>query len=206
MTTDEILAVLSIKGFAKAEHIAEVFDVAEASAEAALSELENAGLITASRLGAKLTDAGKDSASRLCSLERHAAAAGEVEAAYARFDPINAEFKACMTRWQTRPGPAGDELNDHSDADYDAVVIRDIAATVDKLEPVLASVASSCPRFEMYTARFARALARVDEGEQRYVAAPIADSIHTVWFELHEDLIRLSGRTRADEAAAGRAV
>jgi hypothetical protein len=26
-----------------------------------------------------------------------------------------------------------------------------------------------------------------------------------VWFELHEDLIRLAGRRREDEAAAGRA-
>jgi hypothetical protein len=31
------------------------------------------------------------------------------------------------------------------------------------------------------------------------------DSFHTVWFELHEDLIGLLGRTRAEEAAAGRA-
>ncbi len=31
------------------------------------------------------------------------------------------------------------------------------------------------------------------------------DSYHTVWFELHEELIALSGLTREDEAAAGRA-
>jgi pyruvate,orthophosphate dikinase len=31
------------------------------------------------------------------------------------------------------------------------------------------------------------------------------DSYHTVWFELHEDLIGLAGLSRADEAAAGRA-
>jgi hypothetical protein len=29
-------------------------------------------------------------------------------------------------------------------------------------------------------------------------------SHHTVWFELHEELIRLTGRNRADEAAGGR--
>ena len=31
------------------------------------------------------------------------------------------------------------------------------------------------------------------------------DSYHGVWFELHEDLIRLAERDRAAEAAAGRA-
>jgi len=29
--------------------------------------------------------------------------------------------------------------------------------------------------------------------------------VHTLWFELHEELIHLTGRTRAGEAAAGRA-
>jgi pyruvate,orthophosphate dikinase len=37
------------------------------------------------------------------------------------------------------------------------------------------------------------------------VASPRVDSYHSIWFELHEDLILLSGRTRAEEVAAGRA-
>ena len=43
------------------------------------------------------------------------------------------------------------------------------------------------------------------EGDRRYVASPRVDSYHGVWFELHEDLILLAGRNRADEVAAGRA-
>ena len=39
-------------------------------------------------------------------------------------------------------------------------------------------------------------------GDQRYVASPRVDSYHSVWFELHEDLIRLSGKKRA-EATSG---
>ena len=42
-------------------------------------------------------------------------------------------------------------------------------------------------------------------GDQRYVASPRVDSYHGIWFELHEDLIQLAGRNRADEVAAGRA-
>jgi pyruvate,orthophosphate dikinase len=34
------------------------------------------------------------------------------------------------------------------------------------------------------------------------LAAPLKDSYHTVWFELHEELIILSGRSRADVEAA----
>jgi len=39
----------------------------------------------------------------------------------------------------------------------------------------------------------------------RFIASPRVDSYHSAWFELHEELILLTGRTRADEVAAGRA-
>jgi pyruvate,orthophosphate dikinase len=38
-----------------------------------------------------------------------------------------------------------------------------------------------------------------------YLASPRVDSFHTIWFELHEDLILLADRTREEEVAAGRA-
>jgi len=45
----------------------------------------------------------------------------------------------------------------------------------------------------------------VASGDGKYVASPRVDSYHGIWFELHEDLILLAGRNRADEVAAGRA-
>jgi pyruvate, orthophosphate dikinase len=45
----------------------------------------------------------------------------------------------------------------------------------------------------------------VGAGDHRYIASPRVDSYHSIWFEFHEDLILLAGRTRADEVAAGRA-
>jgi hypothetical protein len=38
----------------------------------------------------------------------------------------------------------------------------------------------------------------VDTGEHDLVASPMADSIHNIWFEFHEDLLRTLGRTRAE--------
>jgi hypothetical protein len=36
------------------------------------------------------------------------------------------------------------------------------------------------------------------------IASPLKDSYHTVWFELHEELMHLSGRSRVvEEANAG---
>ena len=70
--------------------------------------------------------------------------------------------------------------------------------------PTIAAVAGAEPRLARYQARLDHALAAVRVGDTQMMAHPLRDSYHTVWFELHEELIRLSGRDRATEAAAGR--
>jgi pyruvate,orthophosphate dikinase len=57
----------------------------------------------------------------------------------------------------------------------------------------------------MYGARLTRAVEAATAGDARFVASPRVDSYHGIWFELHEDLIQLAGRTRAEEVEAGRA-
>ena len=75
---------------------------------------------------------------------------------------------------------------------------RDAVAWLEPNEPKL-------PRLSDYRARLTRALEAARAGDGRYVASPRVDSYHGAWFELHEDLIQLAGRTREDEVAAGRA-
>ena len=70
---------------------------------------------------------------------------------------------------------------------------------------MVAPIESACGRLVGYGERLERAVERALAGDTKYVASPRVDSYHGIWFELHEDLIRLAGRTREDEAAAGRA-
>ena len=69
----------------------------------------------------------------------------------------------------------------------------------------LSRQAETMTRLPSYLDRLDRAAAAIDDGDGRFVASPMLDSYHTVWFELHELLIRLAGRTRAEETEAGRA-
>jgi hypothetical protein len=55
-------------------------------------------------------------------------------------------------------------------------------------------------RFGGYADRYSTALARVDAGERRWVDAPEVDSCHTVWIQLHEDLLATLGRQRGSDA------
>ena len=44
-------------------------------------------------------------------------------------------------------------------------------------------------RMRSYAPRLAAALERVERGEREWVARPLIDSYHSVWHELHEDLL-----------------
>ena len=61
------------------------------------------------------------------------------------------------------------------------------------------------PRLASYARRLDAAAAAAAGGDGLYFASPRVDSYHGAWFELHEELIRLAGRTREEEVAAGRA-
>jgi hypothetical protein len=70
---------------------------------------------------------------------------------------------------------------------------------------LLVDAAAALGRLRRYGLRLDDALERLVAGDARYLANPRVDSYHTIWFELHEELIRLAGRTRLEESAAGRA-
>jgi len=114
-------------------------------------------------------------------------------------------MKDTVTAWQVREIGGESTLNDHSDAAYDASVLAGLSALHDDAVELLGAIARGLGRMETYRVRLDRALSLARAGDQRYVASPRVESYHTVWFELHEDLIRLAGRKRAPEVEAGRA-
>ncbi|HEX9833231.1 MAG TPA: hypothetical protein VGA66_09140, partial [Mycobacterium sp.] len=81
----------------------------------------------------------------------------------------------------------------------------DLVVVDENFQPLLARIVEAAPRLGHYPQRFSHALACVQAGDHSWFARPLADSYHTVWFELHEDLIGLAGLSRVEEAAAGRA-
>jgi hypothetical protein len=65
--------------------------------------------------------------------------------------------------------------------------------------PILASASGQLPRLDAYSAKLSAALDRIHAGDAVWLARPMIDSYHTVWFELHEELIGAAGLTREDE-------
>lgn len=119
--------------------------------------------------------------------------------AYERFERINRELLGLFTDWQMIPAAGGERIaNDHSDADYDAGIVDRLGAQHERAEKVLDRFAELEPRLGIYKTRLDEAYDKVLAGEQDWVSGARIDSYHTVWFELHEDLLRMLGREREE--------
>jgi hypothetical protein len=110
---------------------------------------------------------------------------------------VNREFKALVTDWQLRDG----QPNTHEDADYDAGVLARLDEVHRRVTPIVEAVSAELPRLGHYSAKLGAALDRVHAGETMWLSRPLIDSYHTVWFELHEELILAAGLTREAEDA-----
>jgi hypothetical protein len=118
---------------------------------------------------------------------------------YERFEKINRELLALFTDWQMVPAAGGERVpNDHSDADYDTGVIDRLGAQHERAERVLDGFAALEPRLGLYKERLDDAYDKALAGESEWVSGVRIDSYHTVWFELHEDLLRMLGREREE--------
>jgi pyruvate,orthophosphate dikinase len=206
MNPDSLVACLRVKGFGKPETLSEALDMPTAAIEAAIADLIASGLIEQTRAGARLSATGRALAAELLTREREGLDHKRLEEAYERFVPLNSEFKVLVTDWQIRQVDGKTQRNDHSDAAYDAEILARLSSLDNATSALIDDIAALAPRMAAYKRRLASALKRIEGGDHRYVTAPDRDSYHTVWFEMHQDLIGLLGTTREKEAAAGRAV
>jgi hypothetical protein len=99
---------------------------------------------------------------------------------------------------ETDDGPV---VNDHSDAGYDAQIAAKLTELDGEVHPMVAALGDRLDRFRSYGHRLARAAARVAAGEKDWFTKPTIDSYHTVWFELHEDLLATLGIERGKETS-----
>jgi pyruvate,orthophosphate dikinase len=202
---EAVIRTASIKNLVTVDGLAPVIGIGAADVAATLDELVAAGLVQEVGPMHRLTPEGLAQARHLLAADQAHWTVVAAEAALDDLQQFDQRLKQVMTRWQVRSVDGVDALNDHRDASYDAAVLAELGGLHDDAGPFLARLADGLPRLDGYRNRLERALARARGGEGRFVAGALLDSYHTVWFELHEELIRLAGTTREAEAAAGRA-
>jgi hypothetical protein len=199
-----VLHALRLKGFAGTGGVAETAGVSEEEASQRLDAAKEAGLVTyrEGRIsGWSLTAAGRTRHGELLAAERDGAAYTDpVDNNYRRFLEINGDLLGVCTDWQMRPGPGGQPvINDHSDEEYDRKVIARLRGIDDAVQPVCSELGACAERFSGYGPRLNAAIAKVEGGDVDWFTKPMIDSYHTVWFELHEDLLCTLGIERSKE-------
>ena len=190
-----------LKGFAEPPAIAAAVGLDVAIVEEHLDKLQADELVLRrdGRLaGWTLTPAGRAEQQRLAAADADEAGATDVvRHAYERFLGLNGRLLAVCTDWQVR----GEAPNDHADPSYDAAVLDRLGEIHADVVPVLTDLSAALPRYAPYAPRFAAALARVHRGELEWFTKPLIDSFHTIWFELHEDLLSTLGIERSQEGS-----
>ncbi len=205
VAVDTVGRALALKGMGNAATIAGVLGVSEIEVEPVLAALVDEGAAQPMPNGTVLPAPSlRDDVGEWYRLA--AARIGHlIEPEMGRFHEVNEAFKTVVGDWQMRFVGGTEIPNDHTDAAYDAEVVARLRTSIHvDVEPIIIRTAQAEPRLVRYWERLEAALRAIEAGQNDMMAHPLKDSYHTVWFELHEELIRLSGRNRADEAAAGR--
>ncbi|MDP7733198.1 winged helix DNA-binding protein [Mycobacterium paragordonae] len=194
----QVLQAVRLKGRVSPADLARTLDADDAETETAVRRLVDAGLLIEGAT-VRITPDGRARLAELLTAERQGVDGVAIDAAYHQFRSVNADFKALVTDWQLRD----DQPNDHRDAGYDAAVLARLDDVHRRVTPIIAAVTAQLPRLRGYPAKLAVALDKVKAGEIAWLTRPLIDSYHTVWFELHEELILAAGLTREQAARSG---
>ncbi len=198
-----VLHALRLRSLATPEVVAARFDVPVERVTQVLDVAGEAGWVVhrEGRLsGWSLTAEGRVHAAGLLAEELSASGAGAaVTAAYGRFLVLNPELLAICTDWQVVVRDGEQVVNDHSDERHDEKVLARLDDLHAAALPVVDELAGLLDRLGGYGARLSEAHRRVRAGGTDWLTRPMIDSYHTVWFELHEDLLATLGWERSQE-------
>jgi hypothetical protein len=199
-----VLHGLKLKGFAEAEVLSICIGAEVAAVTNTLNALQAEGLALHrdGRIsGFALTPTGRVAHGELLALDVMTSGHQTLlHHNYEAFLPLNTELLAVCTAWQV-VDIQNNVLNDHTNSAYDNDVIERLETINRRVKPITGALANGLNRLGPYQPRFDASLVRLRAGEREYFAKPIIDSYHTIWMELHEDLLKSLNIDRASESS-----
>ncbi|WP_181779258.1 hypothetical protein [Pseudonocardia pini] len=191
---------LALRQLATAEQLAEVIGLPPEEVTAGLEKAAADGAVVSAKDKYMISQAGRELLEQAYPTAfADLRGSDTVQAAMDSFESgVNTQILSLTTDWQTKE-VGGDRVpNDHGDADYDAAIIDKVGRVVDKTGKVLRPLADADPLVDRFLDRIGAALTRAEGGETDYVSGVRVDSVHTVWFQMHEHILRLTGRERPE--------
>jgi DNA-binding Lrp family transcriptional regulator len=196
----DVLQAVRLKGRIAPADLATTLGSDPVAVAERVKQLVEAGLLIEANT-IRLSPQGRTRLDDLLARERGDIDTAALAAGYADFREVNRDFKALVSNWQLKNG----EPNSHDDPHYDAAVLARLDRVHERILPVIAAAADQVPRLRRYGDKLATALQKIKSGDTAWFTRPLVDSYHTVWFELHEELLSAAGLTREGEAKTGHA-
>jgi hypothetical protein len=190
---------IAVKKFCRGEEICSLTQLSSDNVRELLEDALSKGRVAEVDGKYMLTPAGqvllRSSYARACSALREDS---DFMSAYEDFEKINNDLKQAITDWQTLTIGGQKVPNDHSDAAYDDSVIDRVGRIHDTVDGILKRLGKQLPRLNRYNEKLLEALEKAEDGDIQWISDAKSESYHTLWFELHEDLLRLVGREREE--------
>lgn len=185
--TSKILHYLSMEGLADTETIAEGLDLSNDEIDDTLSELEADGFVKNEGFW-YLTDDGEGYLNDLLRERFTAEQLDELEARYADFESFDLAFKDLANAWQgTEVDAKREELIEELSEFH-----GEVRSFFDEFSEPIHS------KYKRYIDDLDAALQKLRDGEEDYYTGTEVNSYHTVWFRLHDDLLRTLGKEREE--------
>lgn len=183
----DVLQHLAMEGIAETADIAADTDHSESAVGETLEKLERDGYVESEGFW-YLTDDGEERLDEACRARFDDDQLAELRGVHEHFEEYDARMKELAEAWQDIPA---DERGPNAEPVADLHALQaDLEALFDELSPGTREV------YEPYLASLADAIAALEDGETDYFTGTEVDSYHTVWFELHDDLLRTLGEER----------
>ena len=197
--THLVMHGLAIKKHATPEAVAGIVGLDVENVRAALGKLVEAKRVVEARGKYLLAPAARMALDADYSqVYEDARANPDFAAGYDAFERLNGSLKQLITEWQTIDVRGQAVPNDHSDKGYDDKIIDRLGDLHEHAETALGRLAQALPRFSIYRDKLSAALEKAEDGATEWVSNAKIESYHTLWFELHEDLLRLMRRERQE--------
>jgi len=183
----DVIRALQLKGFGSVEATAHALETDEAAVQAVIDGLGERVNVTPR--GVLVTPVGREWLTARMTEEQASVDTAALIELYDQFMPLNDGFKEFVSGWQ---------LSEQAPADL-AKVTAETQGLHQDFTAILAASVELVPRLTPYLHRFEFAIEALVGGDVSMLASPLKDSYHTVWFEYHEEMIHLIGRTRLEE-------
>ena len=194
-----VLSTIVFKKMATAGVVANATAVDIDTVRAVLDDFESSGAVFRAEENILSTEVAEQQVGEYADRQYEAVRSDPaVERWMARFGTQNRHFLETVSAWQQIDQGGKKVANDHTDPAYDAHILARIDATLVRVGKLIDELSTKVPRLARYGERLQEAFDNVDAGDSRYLSDPMVESVHNIWFELHEDILLILGKERTE--------